>query len=147
MNTNLNDPEFNFVVAGGGAAGWLAALTIRRHYPDINITVIESSKIGSVGVGESTTPQIIQLFDELGIPVSDLLKNTNATIKNGIKFTNWHGDGTHYYHGFLNSYELSYDHQTMFTHCDIPLLTLQAIASGNSVNERSEEHTSELQSH
>ena len=83
MNTNLNDPEFNFVVAGGGAAGWLAALTVRRHYPDINITVIESSKIGSVGVGESTTPQIIQLFDELSIPVSDLLKNTNATIKNG----------------------------------------------------------------
>lgn len=131
----LNDKDFNFVVVGGGVAGWFAALTAQRAYPNINITVVESSKIGSVGVGESTTPQIIQLFDELGISVSDLLKNTNATIKNGIKFTNWHGDGKHFFHGFGSISELSYEHSTLLNHCDVPLLALQAIASGNSLDQ------------
>ena len=131
----LDDKDFKFVVVGGGVAGWLAALTLQGSYPNTTITVVESSKIGSVGVGESTTPQIIQLFDELGISVSDLLKNTNATIKNGIKFTNWHGDGKHFFHGFGTIPELSYEHCTLLNHCDVPLLALQAIASGNCLDE------------
>ena len=135
MKTDLNDPKFNFVIAGGGLAGWLAALTIRYHYHKINVTVVESSEIGPVGVGESTTPQIIQFFDMLGISVVDLMKNTSATIKNGIKFTNWNGDGTHYYHGFSNSPELCYEKQTILNYSDIPLLVLQAISSGNNLNE------------
>ena len=131
----LDDKDFKFVVVGGGVAGWFAALTVKKAYPGITITVVESSKIGSVGVGESTTPQIIQLFDELDISVSDLLKNTNATIKNGIKFTNWHGDGKHFFHGFGSIPELSYEHSTILNHCDVPLLALQAIASGNCLDE------------
>ena len=90
------------VVVGGGTAGWLAALYIQRYFSkqDLQITVIESSKIDIIGVGESTTPTIITLLGFLGISLSDIVFNCGATIKNSIKFTNWNGDGKYFHHGF-----------------------------------------------
>jgi tryptophan halogenase len=88
------------VVVGGGTAGWLTALKAQRSYPDLDITVIESSDIGILGAGEGSTPFLIDFFDHLNIPLSDLIKNCDATIKNGIKFINWNNDGDFYYHGF-----------------------------------------------
>jgi len=90
----------NIVVLGGGSAGWLTALYAKNVLPDANITVIESEEIGILGAGEGTTPHFIALMDFLQIPLSDLIKETNATVKNGIKFTNWTGDGSFYYHAF-----------------------------------------------
>jgi 2-polyprenyl-6-methoxyphenol hydroxylase-like FAD-dependent oxidoreductase len=90
----------NIVVVGGGSAGWLTALKAQRSYPDLNITVIESTEIGILGAGEGSTPYLADFFDHLNIPLSDLIKNCDATIKNGIKFTNWNNDGEFYYHGF-----------------------------------------------
>lgn len=88
------------VVVGGGTAGWLTALKAQRSYPDLDITVIESKDIGILGAGEGSTPFLVDFFDHLDIPLSDLIKNCDATIKNGIKFTNWNNDGEFYYHGF-----------------------------------------------
>ena len=45
----------NIIIVGGGTAGWLSALMVSSRFPNHNITVIESSKIGVIGVGESTT--------------------------------------------------------------------------------------------
>jgi tryptophan 7-halogenase len=88
------------VVVGGGTAGWLTALKAQRSYPNLNITVIESSDIGILGAGEGSTPYLVDFFDHLNISLSDLIQNCDATIKNGIKFTNWNNDGDFYYHGF-----------------------------------------------
>ena len=88
------------VVVGGGTAGWLTALKAQRSYPDLDIAVIESKDIGILGAGEGSTPFLVDFFDHLGIPLSDLIKNCDATIKNGIRFTNWNNDGDFYYHGF-----------------------------------------------
>jgi tryptophan halogenase len=90
----------NIVILGGGSSGWMTALFCERFFPDHKITVIEDSKTGIIGVGESTTPSLIDLLDFIGISVPDLIKNCNATIKNGVKFTNWNNDGKSYVNGF-----------------------------------------------
>jgi tryptophan halogenase len=103
--------QINFVVVGGGTAGWITALKIRKHFPENKITVIESSEIGILGAGEGTTPSFVQFLHDIDININDFIKNTKATIKDGIKFTNWHGDNTHYLHPFFESldcYETQY---------------------------------------
>ena len=91
----------NIVIVGGGTAGWLSALFAKKRYPDANVTVIESTEIGIIGAGEGTVPMLIKLFEYLDISLQDLILNTKATIKNGIKFTNWSEDGGSYFHGFI----------------------------------------------
>lgn len=90
----------NIVVVGGGTAGWITSLYAQKLFPNSKITLIESDKVDIIGVGESTTPSIIDIFDFIGISISDLILNAGATFKSSIKFTNWNGDGKHYFHGF-----------------------------------------------
>ena len=90
----------NIVIVGGGTAGWLSALYAQKSFPNDSITLVESKDIGILGAGEGSTPQIVSFLDYLNIPVSDLISNTKATIKNGIKFTNWSKDKNSYYHSF-----------------------------------------------
>jgi tryptophan halogenase len=90
----------NITVVGGGTAGCLSALFCQRFFPAANITLIDNSGIGVIGVGESTTPSLIEMLDFLGISTEDMVKQCGATIKNSTKFTNWNGDGQSYHHGF-----------------------------------------------
>jgi tryptophan halogenase len=90
----------DIVVVGGGSAGWISALFINKLYPNLNVTVIESKEIGILGAGEGSTLALPSLFEYLGIPFSDLVKNCEATVKNGIKFTNWDNNNGFYYHPF-----------------------------------------------
>jgi tryptophan halogenase len=90
----------NIVVVGGGSAGWLTALTAKKKYPKLNVTVIESKDIGILGAGEGSTPYLPLFLETLDISIEDLVKNCDATIKNGIKFSNWNNDNDFYYHGF-----------------------------------------------
>jgi tryptophan halogenase len=93
----------NIIIAGAGTAGWLAALHSKKHHPDYNVTVVYDDKTPIIGVGESTTPNFLKFMrEEIDIPLKDLIKNCDVTLKNGIKFTNWKGDGSHYYHTFTS---------------------------------------------
>ncbi len=94
------------IVLGGGSAGWLTSLLTREFYPSFDITLIESEEIGILGAGEGTVPHFIEVLDFLRIPISALIRECSATLKIGIKFTNWHGDGTSYFHDFLAKQEL-----------------------------------------
>jgi tryptophan halogenase len=92
----------NITVLGGGTAGWLTALYVKKVFPNKNITLVESSEIGILGAGEGSLPNLIRLLDVLDIPVSSLVEHTGTTLKNGVKFTNWNGGGEKdfYYHPF-----------------------------------------------
>lgn len=91
------------VVVGGGTAGWLTALKAKRSYPDLEVTVIESNEIGILGAGEGSTPFLTDFLNHLEIPLSELVLHCDATIKNGIKFTNWNNDNEFFYHAFVLS--------------------------------------------
>ena len=87
-------------MAGGGTAGWLSALTLQNTLTELratfDLTVIESSKIPTIGVGEGTTGAFRGLLLALGLDEIDFLKQTEATIKFGIRHRDWRRIGMSY---------------------------------------------------
>jgi tryptophan halogenase len=90
----------NIVVLGGGTAGWLTALFMNSTLLGKNITLVQSKEVGTIGVGEATTPHLTAFLRNLNINVMDVIKYTKGGIKNGISFENWNGDGKRYFHSF-----------------------------------------------
>ncbi|MGR6329331.1 tryptophan halogenase family protein [Sphingomonas sp. XXL09] len=89
------------VVAGGGTAGWLAAAAlVRQLSPLIEVVLIESDAIGTVGVGESTIPTIRTFHDFIGVDEAAFVRATGATFKLGISFEHWLREGARYFHAF-----------------------------------------------
>ncbi|XQW86770.1 tryptophan halogenase family protein [Thalassotalea piscium] len=90
------------VIAGGGTAGWMTAAALSQHFQDkgIEITLIESSQIGTIGVGEATIPTLRRFYHKLGFTDLDVLKSTAATCKLGIEFKDWYKKGTSFIHPF-----------------------------------------------
>lgn len=78
-----------FVIVGGGTAGWMTAAMLASLYPKSTITLIENSNIGTIGVGESTTPVILDFINLCQIDLFDFIKQTDSTVKIGIQFENW----------------------------------------------------------
>jgi tryptophan halogenase len=90
-----------FAVVGGGTAGWIAAHAVRKYFPDDDISIVYSEARGTIGVGEATTPHMVEFLNSIGIDLRHFLKNVGGTIKHGISFENWNGDGTRYMHPFV----------------------------------------------
>lgn len=95
----------HIVIVGGGTAGWLTAalaLSLTEH----RVTVLESSRIGIIGVGESTTGFFTDLFQhdlrDLGLDHDRFLIETGATCKLGIRHRSWTADPRHSYFGPLD---------------------------------------------
>ncbi len=100
MNKN-NRTIKRYVIAGGGTAGWMAAAMLAKTMgEEIDLTLIESDMIGTIGVGEATIPPLVQFNDILGINEADFMRETRATFKLGINFENWKDVGESYFHSF-----------------------------------------------
>lgn len=91
----------NIVIVGGGSAGWMTAAYLRKALErNVQITLVESSNITTVGVGEATFSTIKIFFDSLGLQEHEWMPKCNATYKMAIKFANWNARGQHFYHPF-----------------------------------------------
>jgi tryptophan 7-halogenase len=89
------------VIAGGGTAGWMAAAALSQQFHGLlDMVLVESEEIGTVGVGESTIPPIRAFHKILGISEQDFMRATAATFKLGILFENWGRIGDRYIHPF-----------------------------------------------
>jgi tryptophan halogenase len=89
------------VVAGGGTAGWIAATALAKQLgPLVDVTLVESDEIGTVGVGESTIPTTRTFHTFIGVDEAAFIQATQATFKLGISFENWQRQGEGYFHPF-----------------------------------------------
>ena len=77
-----------------------AAISNKFKLIGLDIALIESELIGTVGVGEATLPHIRFFNQALGIDEPTFMKSTEATFKLGIEFCDWGQRGDHYIHPF-----------------------------------------------
>lgn len=76
-------------VAGGGTAGFISALILKKRFPKLKVSVVRSTKLGIIGVGEGSTEHWKQFVDFIGISLWDVVRECDATCKAGIMFQNW----------------------------------------------------------
>ncbi|WP_078504249.1 tryptophan halogenase family protein [Streptomyces viridochromogenes] len=89
------------VIVGGGTSGWMTAAYLRAALGDsIDVTLVESRRIKTIGVGEATFSTVRHFFDYLGLPETEWMPKCNATYKLGIRFENWRHQGHYFYHPF-----------------------------------------------
>lgn len=97
-----NENTKKLVVIGGGTAGWISAIFAFQKL-NSEVTIVSPSSIDILGAGEGSTPNMPDLFQDLGINIKDFLTKTDATIKTGIHFINWDknvsGDFDHSFDG------------------------------------------------
>jgi|TARA_B110000503_G_C7156625_1_gene417647 tryptophan 7-halogenase len=89
------------VIVGGGTAGWMTAASLAKLIgKNLDITLIESDEIGTVGVGEATIPTMMTLHQLLKINEQEFMSEVQATFKLGISFENWKNVDQAYIHSF-----------------------------------------------
>ena len=94
-------PIRRVVIAGGGTAGWMAAAAVSKLLgKSLDIVLVESEEIGTVGVGEATIPTLTTFHRLLEIDEREFMAASQATIKLGISFEHWRTEQHRYIHSF-----------------------------------------------
>lgn len=95
-------------IVGGGSSGWMTAAALAKCCPHLEVTLIESKSIGTVGVGESTLGHINRFMQLLDLKDEDWMAACNATYKNSIQFTNFRENkGEVFQYPFSNGLDLT----------------------------------------
>jgi tryptophan halogenase len=89
------------LVVGGGSSGWMAATMLATVLPrGVEVRLVESEAIGTVGVGEATIPPIKQFNKLARLDERAFMQATQATFKFGVEFRGWGTPDDRYLHQF-----------------------------------------------
>lgn len=97
---NAEKPVRKVVIVGGGTAGWMTAAVLSQWLSQVEINLVESEEIGTIGVGEATIPHIRNYLALAGIDALEMISASKASFKLGIQFIDWGAPGESYIHGF-----------------------------------------------
>jgi hypothetical protein len=98
---NGGSTKFKVVILGGGSAGWMTASFLSKALNgSADISLIESSDINTIGVGEATFSYIHLFFEFLGLREDEWMPECNASYKVAIRFVDWNRQRRHFYHPF-----------------------------------------------
>ncbi len=85
------------LIVGGGTAGIMTAALLSKVFKDkLDITLIHSKKIGTIGVGESSTASLHSFMKFIGLEEKDWMEESSAVYKYGGRFMNWSEKGDHF---------------------------------------------------
>ncbi|WP_286261115.1 tryptophan halogenase family protein [Thalassotalea atypica] len=119
----MNNPLKKIVILGGGTAGWLTAGIIAAEHnahlaQGIEITLIESKNIKTIGVGEGTWPTMRETLSTIGISEKEFISCCNASFKQGSQFVGWNTGEVHdsYYHPFIAPHGFGASNQVDYWH-------------------------------
>ena len=85
----------HITIVGGGTAGWMAAallwefINAHSDQSGVEVTLIESPRIPTVGVGEATVPAMPRLLQQMGIDEGEFFRRCNASFKCAVRFADW----------------------------------------------------------
>ncbi|WP_432079290.1 tryptophan 7-halogenase [Streptomyces sp. YPW6] len=91
----------SIVVVGGTAVGWTAAARLASAFGEtVSIAVLETPERPGAPE-ESQVPQVVsvepefqrELFDRLGIPEEQWMRNCRASFKAAVRYVNWRTEG------------------------------------------------------
>lgn len=89
------------LIVGGGSSGWMTASYLAKTFRGlVDVSLVESTRIGTIGVGEATFSTIKLFFDHLGLQERDWMPHCSASYKLAIRFVNWTKKRGHFYHPF-----------------------------------------------
>jgi len=94
------------IVVGGGNAGYSVAVAIKKFNPSVEVSIFHSKNIPTLGVGESTVPQVATFYTALlGYNQTEFMRKTDSVFKFANKLENFYKNkGEYTYIGF--SYNL-----------------------------------------
>ena len=81
------------LIVGGGTSGWMTAAALSKQ-TNLDISLVESKSVPTVGVGESTILGFNTFLNNIGLKDEDWMRHCHATYKNSIRFTDFHKKGT-----------------------------------------------------
>lgn len=94
MDTAKTQAITRIVIVGGGTAGWLAACRIAAAADPgarspLEVTLLESPDVATIGVGEGTWPTMRATLAQIGIGEAEFLLACDASFKQGSRFVGW----------------------------------------------------------
>jgi flavin-dependent dehydrogenase len=107
-NGSVQDSVRRIIVVGGGTAGWITACLIAAEHRGSadapHVVLIESPDVPIIGVGEGTWPSMRATLQRIGLAETDLVRQCDASFKQGTRFSGWSRPGSE--HQYVHPFSL-----------------------------------------